>query len=58
MLAMRNPDKFAAAASMSGAMDACCRLRRETPVYHKCADMDENLKNIFGSVEEYDNRIL
>jgi len=57
MLAMRNPDKYVAAASMSGAMDACHRLRAEEadrPVQHKCADMDENMQHIFGSTAEYD----
>lgn len=57
MLAMKNPDKFAAAASMSGAMDACFRIRRDDleMIQHKCADMDENMRNIFGSPKEYDN---
>lgn len=55
MLAMRNPERFGAAASMSGAMDACYRLRSGGgAVQHKCADMDENIRNIFGSPGEYD----
>ena len=57
MLAMKNPERFAAAASMSGAMDACYRLRETTKeeVQHKCADFDQNMRDIFGSPEEYDN---
>jgi len=52
MLAMRNPDKFTAAASMSGVMDMTARMQKRDTTYLKCVDMDENLSNIFGSAEE------
>ena len=55
MMAMKNPERFGAAASMSGAIDAAFRLRHEEMTYHKCVDMRENLEHIFGSAKEYDS---
>ena len=51
---MRSPEKFAAAMSMSGAMDPVHSLRGEAEEDPKCAGFTENIANIFGSPEEFD----
>ena len=53
-IAMRNPDKYAAAMSMSGAMDPVYSLRGEPKESPKCLGFTENIANIFGSPEEFD----